>query len=404
MSPSAPSTLPAPTKTPWDYQQDAAIKTQKESKEISGQRVNLLSLDGGGIRGLVLIQMLSELESKFGPEFLASFGWLAGTSTGAILALALSQGKTIPFCRSMYFRMKDEIFLGVRPYNADTLDAFLRSEFGENTTMADVTSKRVMVTTCVANVCPPQLHLLRSYQLEVSEEENAKLGFSPPKNHFIKDTARASSAAPTYFPPFDKKYVDGGLLANNPCPQLLMDVQLVNTSLKMANKDDQCYHVGCVLSLGTGRVPQAMVDSLELTVPKSFIEFATGFQDKLSLISHLKNLLLDQVRKIHPTKSLWTWFFPFQIGRADGAAVDCSRAWSHSMSVPFFRYSPQLSSAIDLDETDDIKLINIMWGTKVRCFPVLDCGTIRKISVQVYMKEENSSVEQLIDLLKSCKR
>ncbi|EPB65649.1 phospholipase, patatin family, partial [Ancylostoma ceylanicum] len=181
-SPPAPASA-AQTKTPWDYQQESAIQVQKENKEDGGERVNLLSLDGGGIRGLVVIQMLSELEKKFGTDLLSSFGWLGGTSTGAILALALCQGKSIAHCRSMYFRLKDELFCGERPYDGALLDSFLRSEFGEDTTLADITSK---------------------------------------------------NAAPTYFPPFDKKYVDGGLLANNPCPQLLTDVQLVNTSLRMA--------------------------------------------------------------------------------------------------------------------------------------------------------------------------
>ncbi|EYB92855.1 hypothetical protein Y032_0189g1192 [Ancylostoma ceylanicum] len=296
------------TKTPWDYQQEAAIQVQKENKENGGERVNLLSLDGGGIRGLVVIQMLSELEKKFGADLLSSFGWLGGTSTGAILALALSQGKSVAHCRSMYFRLKDELFCGERPYDGALLDSFLRSEFGEDTTLADITSKKVMVTTCLANVCPPQLKLLRNYQLQCSDVENSNLGFGSPKNVLVREAARCSSAAPTYFPPFDKKYVDGGLLANNPCPQLLTDVQLVNTSLRMA------------------------------------------------------------------------------IGRADGTIVECSRAWSYCISAPFFRYSPNLSFAVELDETDDLKLINIMWGTKV------------------YMNEESTSVGQLIDLLKSCAR
>ncbi|EPB65319.1 phospholipase, patatin family, partial [Ancylostoma ceylanicum] len=129
------------TKTPWDYQQEAAIQVQKENKENGGERVNLLSLDGGGIRGLVVIQMLSELEKKFGADLLSSFGWLGGTSTGAILALALSQGKSVAHCRSMYFRLKDELFCGERPYDGALLDSFLRSEFGEDTTLADITSK-----------------------------------------------------------------------------------------------------------------------------------------------------------------------------------------------------------------------------------------------------------------------
>ncbi|ETN80413.1 ankyrin repeat protein [Necator americanus] len=357
---------PGNDSTPWDHLQDAAIHAQKESKDELGTRINLLSLDGGGIRGLVVIQMLAEIEKKFGTDLLSAFGWLGGTSTGAILALALSQGKSIAHCRSMYFRLKDELFCGDRPYDGTKLDSFLRCEFGESTTLADVTSKKVMVTTCLANVCPPQLKLLRNYQLQISDVENTHMGFNLPKNVLLREAALCSSAAPTYFPPFDKKYVDGGLLANNPCPQLLTDVQLMNASLKMTGKPEECYRIGCVVSLGTGRVPEAAVESLDLTVPKSFVDFALDFQNKLSLISHLKNLLLDQ------------------IGRADGTVVESSRAWCSCISAPFFRYSPKLSFAVELDETDDIKLINIMWGAKV------------------YMNEESASVGQLVDLLKTC--
>ncbi|KHJ78766.1 hypothetical protein OESDEN_21610, partial [Oesophagostomum dentatum] len=91
-----------------------------------------------------------------------------------------------------------------------------------------------MATTCLANVCPPQLKLLRNYQLQLSDEENKNMGFVQPKSVLVREAARSSSAAPTYFPPFDNKYVDGGLLVNNPCPQLLSDVQLMNTSARMA--------------------------------------------------------------------------------------------------------------------------------------------------------------------------
>ena len=54
----------------------------------------ILSLDGGGIRGLVLIQMLMEIENAVGRPIRDCFDWVGGTSTGGILALAIASGKS----------------------------------------------------------------------------------------------------------------------------------------------------------------------------------------------------------------------------------------------------------------------------------------------------------------------
>jgi patatin-like phospholipase/acyl hydrolase len=52
----------------------------------------VLCLDGGGIRGLVLIQMLQAIEIAVGRPIRECFDWIAGTSTGGILALAIVHG------------------------------------------------------------------------------------------------------------------------------------------------------------------------------------------------------------------------------------------------------------------------------------------------------------------------
>ena len=54
--------------------------------------LQVLSLDGGGIRGLIIVQILSKLERVSGRRIPDMFDWIGGTSTGGILALALSTG------------------------------------------------------------------------------------------------------------------------------------------------------------------------------------------------------------------------------------------------------------------------------------------------------------------------
>ena len=52
----------------------------------------VLCLDGGGIKGLVLTELLLALEESSGEKITEMFDWIVGTSTGGILAIALSQG------------------------------------------------------------------------------------------------------------------------------------------------------------------------------------------------------------------------------------------------------------------------------------------------------------------------
>ncbi|KAG8556543.1 hypothetical protein GDO81_018110 [Engystomops pustulosus] len=63
----------------------------------------LLCLDGGGIRGLVLIQLLIAIEKIAGRPIRELFDWVAGTSTGGILALAIVHGKSMEYLRCLYF-------------------------------------------------------------------------------------------------------------------------------------------------------------------------------------------------------------------------------------------------------------------------------------------------------------
>jgi calcium-independent phospholipase A2 len=67
--------------------------------------------------------------------------------TGGILTLALALGKTTRECQALYFRLKDQVFVGKRPYEVGPLEALLKKEFGEDTTMGKLPpTPRILVT------------------------------------------------------------------------------------------------------------------------------------------------------------------------------------------------------------------------------------------------------------------
>lgn len=116
------------------------LQDDDETKDLSEDdpeqpigRGRLLCLDGGGIRGLVLVQMLLEIEQLSQSPINHLFDWVTGTSTGGIMALGIGAGKTMKQCLCLYLRMKDLAFVGSRPYPSDPLERVLKENLGEYT-------------------------------------------------------------------------------------------------------------------------------------------------------------------------------------------------------------------------------------------------------------------------------
>ena len=81
-----PATKPAPRKPSTPTIRTSSRHFDRHSRET------LLSLDGGGVRGIVLTEILLELERLAGSSVRDLFDWITGTSTGSYLSLAISKG------------------------------------------------------------------------------------------------------------------------------------------------------------------------------------------------------------------------------------------------------------------------------------------------------------------------
>ncbi|XP_065115746.1 85/88 kDa calcium-independent phospholipase A2-like isoform X1 [Paramisgurnus dabryanus] len=308
----------------------------------------LLCLDGGGIKGLVLIQLLIALEKGSGRPIRELFDWVSGTSTGGILALAIVHGKSMEYLRCLYFRMKEEVFKGPRPYESGPLEDFLKKEFGENTKMADVTHPKVMVTSVLADRHPGELHLFRNYDppvLQRSPPYTSTATFKPltvPQEQLVWRAARSSGAAPTYFRPMGR-FLDGGLLANNPTLDAMTEIHQYNKALKAQGREMEVCRLGVVVSLGTGKPPQVAVTSVDVFRPSNPLELAKTFFG----VKELGKMLVDCCTD------------------SDGCAVDRASAWCEMADINYHRLSPQLSQEVMLDEVSDSVLVDMLWETQM---------------------------------------
>jgi patatin-like phospholipase/acyl hydrolase len=194
------------------------------------ERMRILSLDGGGVRGLATAAFLAEAERHWGRTCYDSFDLFCGTSTGSILALGLASGIRAERLVSLYEEFAPRVFYtptrlhgwarSVRQlfrskYSNDALRESLSAEFGDRTLgHLRAAGKHVIITAYSLSTGRP-----RVFKTDHAPHLSTDDGYR------IVDIALASSAAPVYLPAVALKspttgefqrYVDGGIVANNP--------------------------------------------------------------------------------------------------------------------------------------------------------------------------------------------
>lgn len=225
----------------------------------------ILSIDGGGIRGIipgkVLIQLESEIRTQYGNDKSIAdyFDLITGTSTGGILALGLciADEDNLPKYQAqdllnIYVERGDDIFdisiwksitsvagLNDEKYDVSELEDALNDYFAD--VMLSQLLKHCLITAY--DIKRRRAHFFRS-SAAVNDKTN---------DFLVRDVARATSAAPTYFETARIKssnniihpLIDGGLFANNPAMCAYAEARKVH---KISGSENMT-----LLSLGTGQ-------------------------------------------------------------------------------------------------------------------------------------------------------
>jgi len=209
-----------------------------------GKPFKILSIDGGGIRGVYPAHILRCIEERHQINLFDTFDMIAGTSTGSIIAAGVATGVPAADIVAMYkeygagiFRKKRFILPGksVQPmfdsiYDAQYLEDVLTEVF-QDKRLGDIKKPLLLPSTDIGNGC---VHVLKSGYSKEFTRDNKVL---------VKDAVLASCSAPTYFDPHrldEYLLADGGLWANNPSLAAVIDAQGI------AQDDIQ------ILTIGTG--------------------------------------------------------------------------------------------------------------------------------------------------------
>lgn len=272
-----------------------------------GKFFKILSIDGGGIRGVYSAHVLKCIEERLEVSLFDVFDMIAGTSTGSIIAAGIASQEPASSIVEFYKKHGFEIFppkwyarlcetakkylsmcesMCRSPYDFHHLERALINVF-QDKRLGDIDKPLLIPSTDITNGC---VHVLKSAYSN---------DFTRDKNVLVKDAVLASCSAPMFFDPHKLDHyllADGGLWANNPALAAMIDAQ---KRLNIHQDDIR------ILSIGTGHSrkmfgsnPSRKWGFLNGWRKKEFIEFILSLQSQ-SALNYLKLMLRsEQIMRI----------------------------------------------------------------------------------------------------------
>ena len=237
----------------------------------------ILALDGGGIRGMITVEILAAIEgllrdaqpeAKQASFVLADyFDFVAGTSTGAIIAACVSMGMPVSKIREFYKKSGADMFDKASllkkwkyKYNDEGLANKLKQELGADTTLGSDKLRTMLMMVMRNATTDSPWPIWNNPKAKYNDRARSNCNLNLP----LWQLVRASTAAPVFFPPEvvtvgqdEFVFVDGGITTyNNPAFQAFIMATTEPYHVNWATGEDQML----VVSIGTGTNPNANKD------------------------------------------------------------------------------------------------------------------------------------------------
>ena len=307
----------------------------------------LLSMDGGGVRSFNSVQALIAVEKRMRQldprchPLVSYFDYLAGTSSGAISNLVLAYvDDSLRVGQALLYKVVTDIFQKPLSERGTRMDQFLQEILGEETVMSDLKDQRVIVMSTLADRSPSVLHIMSNYGGPRDEQKG-------PDERKVWEAARITSAAPIYFPSFEDKFLDGGLMANNPTVDAIVEI------MQQSKREKKTVKLGLVLSVGTGVSPSKSVENVDTFMPGLSLKTMLTIPDAVKGLSSLLKMLLTEITQ------------------SDGQHALRAKIWCESIGTDYFRLSPPLTTDIEPSITSIDVLIDMLYHCKkyILCIP-----------------------------------
>ena len=348
-------------------------KTRDEHLFDKGPK-RILALDGGGIRGIVTLQILRRIEallrerSGAGDDFRLCdyFDLIGGTSTGAIIAAGLATGYSVERLDELYRGLgrhvfKDELFRqGIfrAKFSERPLRDLLDHEFGDTTLGDDRVRTGLAIMLKRLDTGSPWIVHNNPKGRYFRPRQGSRA--VPNADYPLKDVVRASTAAPHYFDPqripvageLAGAFVDGGVSPhNNPALQLLLLATLEGYGLRWPVGADNLL----LVSVGTGSWDLHLDTEEVMRMPP--VKLALRALSSLMGDAAAFNELILQWLSVSPTARQ----IDREVGDLCSDVLGANEPW-----LTYLRYDPQLDrewlkDRVELDlRQDEVEVLRKM--------------------------------------------